>query len=66
MSAVPVRARLRSRGNWPASILVPYLHAVDDHQTANARVLQQAGAAQLVPTGVSFREQIAEVLHQMA
>ena len=27
------------------SILVPYPHAVDDHQTANARYLEQAGAA---------------------
>ncbi len=32
-----------------ASILVPYRHAVDDHQTANARFLVDAGAALLVP-----------------
>lgn len=32
-----------------ASILVPYPHAVDDHQTANARYLVDAGAALLVP-----------------
>jgi UDP-N-acetylglucosamine--N-acetylmuramyl-(pentapeptide) pyrophosphoryl-undecaprenol N-acetylglucosamine transferase len=32
-----------------ASILVPYPHAVDDHQTANARYLCEAGAAILVP-----------------
>ena len=31
------------------SILVPYLHAADDHQTANARALAEAGAAVLVP-----------------
>jgi UDP-N-acetylglucosamine--N-acetylmuramyl-(pentapeptide) pyrophosphoryl-undecaprenol N-acetylglucosamine transferase len=31
------------------AILVPFPHAVDDHQTANARVLVEAGAAQLVP-----------------
>ena len=31
------------------SILVPYPHAVDDHQTYNARFLVQAGAAQLLP-----------------
>lgn len=30
------------------SILVPYPHAVDDHQTANARVLVDAGAAQMI------------------
>ncbi len=31
-----------------ASILVPYPHAVDDHQTANARFLNSAGAAILI------------------
>lgn len=31
------------------AILIPFPHAVDDHQTANARVLVDAGAAQLVP-----------------
>ena len=32
-----------------ASVLVPYPHAVDDHQTRNARHLAAAGAAVLVP-----------------
>ena len=32
-----------------ASILVPYPHAVDDHQTANAHYLADAGAALLLP-----------------
>lgn len=32
-----------------ASILVPYPHAVDDHQTRNARFLSEKGAAFLVP-----------------
>lgn len=31
------------------SLLVPYQHAADDHQTANARALAGAGAAVLVP-----------------
>jgi UDP-N-acetylglucosamine--N-acetylmuramyl-(pentapeptide) pyrophosphoryl-undecaprenol N-acetylglucosamine transferase len=31
------------------AVLVPYPHAVDDHQTANARVLVEAGAARLIP-----------------
>ena len=32
-----------------ASILVPYPHAVDDHQTANARYLSDDGSAVLIP-----------------
>ncbi|MFT5349319.1 MAG: UDP-N-acetylglucosamine--N-acetylmuramyl-(pentapeptide) pyrophosphoryl-undecaprenol N-acetylglucosamine transferase [Planctomycetota bacterium] len=32
-----------------ASILVPYPHAVDDHQTVNARYLSDKGAAILLP-----------------
>ena len=32
-----------------ASILVPFPHAVDDHQTANARFLSTAGGAFLLP-----------------
>ena len=32
-----------------AAILVPFPHAVDDHQTANARYLADAGAARLLP-----------------
>ena len=31
-----------------AAVLVPYPYAVDDHQTANARVLVEAGAAKLI------------------
>lgn len=31
------------------SLLVPYLHAADDHQTANATALAEAGAAIVVP-----------------
>jgi UDP-N-acetylglucosamine--N-acetylmuramyl-(pentapeptide) pyrophosphoryl-undecaprenol N-acetylglucosamine transferase len=33
------------------AILVPYPHAADDHQTANARALDAAGAAILMPQG---------------
>jgi UDP-N-acetylglucosamine--N-acetylmuramyl-(pentapeptide) pyrophosphoryl-undecaprenol N-acetylglucosamine transferase len=32
-----------------ASVLVPFPHAVDDHQTLNARFLSDAGAAVLIP-----------------
>lgn len=31
------------------SVVVPYPHAVDDHQTANARFLEQVGAARILP-----------------
>lgn len=33
------------------AILVPYPHATDDHQTANARAAEQRGAAWVVPDG---------------
>jgi len=36
-----------------ASILVPFPHAVDDHQTVNARFLADAGAAVLAPQASS-------------
>ena len=33
------------------SLLVPYAHATDDHQTDNAKVLCSVGAAWLLPEG---------------
>jgi len=45
-----------------ASVLVPYPHAVDDHQTANARFLADTGAAVLVPQSGLSPERLAEVL----
>jgi UDP-N-acetylglucosamine--N-acetylmuramyl-(pentapeptide) pyrophosphoryl-undecaprenol N-acetylglucosamine transferase len=45
-----------------ASILVPYPHAVDDHQTANARTLTQAGAALLVPQEKLMPDYLSDVL----
>jgi UDP-N-acetylglucosamine--N-acetylmuramyl-(pentapeptide) pyrophosphoryl-undecaprenol N-acetylglucosamine transferase len=48
-----------------AAILVPYPHAVDDHQTANAKFLSTRGAAMLVPQGEFhpgwLRELLAEI-----
>ena len=38
-------------GAGKPAILVPYPHASADHQTANARWMQQAGAAVVVPDG---------------
>ncbi|RUO71890.1 undecaprenyldiphospho-muramoylpentapeptide beta-N-acetylglucosaminyltransferase [Idiomarina ramblicola] len=50
-----------------ASILVPLPHAVDDHQTANAKVLESRGAAILVPqtevTKGALKQQLKRLLH---
>ncbi|HEY6239270.1 MAG TPA: undecaprenyldiphospho-muramoylpentapeptide beta-N-acetylglucosaminyltransferase [Burkholderiales bacterium] len=45
-----------------ASILVPYPHAVDDHQTANACFLSDAGAAVLVQQRELSAERLATLL----
>jgi UDP-N-acetylglucosamine--N-acetylmuramyl-(pentapeptide) pyrophosphoryl-undecaprenol N-acetylglucosamine transferase len=45
-----------------ASVLVPYPHAVDDHQTANARFLAGRGAALLIPQSEFSAQRLAEVL----
>ncbi|MFO1047830.1 MAG: undecaprenyldiphospho-muramoylpentapeptide beta-N-acetylglucosaminyltransferase [Geminicoccaceae bacterium] len=44
------------------SLLVPYLHAADDHQTANAAALAEAGAAVLVPQPELTAERLANEL----
>ncbi|MBU0752540.1 MAG: undecaprenyldiphospho-muramoylpentapeptide beta-N-acetylglucosaminyltransferase [Gammaproteobacteria bacterium] len=44
-----------------ASILVPFPHAVDDHQTVNARFLANAGAAILLPQAELTPEKLALV-----
>jgi UDP-N-acetylglucosamine--N-acetylmuramyl-(pentapeptide) pyrophosphoryl-undecaprenol N-acetylglucosamine transferase len=45
-----------------ASILVPYPHATDDHQTGNARYLADAGAALLMPQDTLSAEWLSETL----
>jgi UDP-N-acetylglucosamine--N-acetylmuramyl-(pentapeptide) pyrophosphoryl-undecaprenol N-acetylglucosamine transferase len=45
-----------------ASILVPFPHAVDDHQTANARFLADAGAALLVQQRDMTAERLAALI----
>jgi UDP-N-acetylglucosamine--N-acetylmuramyl-(pentapeptide) pyrophosphoryl-undecaprenol N-acetylglucosamine transferase len=45
-----------------ASILVPFPHAVDDHQTANARFLAEKGAAILVPQREMTAEKLAMLI----
>ena len=45
-----------------ASILVPFPHAVDDHQTANARFLAERGAAMLLPQPELSAERLAALI----
>ena len=44
------------------ALLVPYPHAVDDHQTANARFMVKADAGLLLPQSELTAEKLAEVL----
>jgi UDP-N-acetylglucosamine--N-acetylmuramyl-(pentapeptide) pyrophosphoryl-undecaprenol N-acetylglucosamine transferase len=48
-----------------ASVLVPYPHAVDDHQTTNARFLSDSGAARLLPQNELTPEGLATLLQQL-
>ena len=45
-----------------ASVLVPFPHAVDDHQTSNARFLAERGAAVLVPQSEFTPHKLAGLL----
>ena len=45
-----------------ASVLVPFPHAVDDHQTRNARFLAERGAAVLVPQRELTPQKLADLL----
>lgn len=45
-----------------ASVLVPFPHAVDDHQTSNARFLSNAGAAWLLPQQELTAQRLAGLL----
>ncbi|WP_456412335.1 undecaprenyldiphospho-muramoylpentapeptide beta-N-acetylglucosaminyltransferase [Thiolapillus sp.] len=48
-----------------ASVLVPYPHAVDDHQTRNARYLVDAGAAWLLPQAELHAEVLVRQLQTL-
>lgn len=48
-----------------ASVLVPFPHAVDDHQTGNARFLAEAGAAVLLPQTELTPQRLAALLLEM-
>jgi UDP-N-acetylglucosamine--N-acetylmuramyl-(pentapeptide) pyrophosphoryl-undecaprenol N-acetylglucosamine transferase len=47
------------------AVLVPYPHAPGDHQTHNARVLSEAGAAHLVPDGETTAERLAALVEPL-
>jgi len=48
-----------------AAIFVPFPHAVDDHQTHNARFLVDAGAAWLLPQTELSPERLAQMLRSL-
>ena len=48
-----------------ASILVPFPQAVDDHQTRNAEVLVDAGAARLIAEGDDFIDRLGRCLDEI-
>lgn len=45
-----------------ASVLIPFPHAVDDHQTTNARFLSERGGALLIPQSELTPEKLAGLL----
>ena len=47
------------------AILVPYPHATDDHQTANARAMEEAGGAWLIPAAAFTPEALAVRLEEL-
>jgi UDP-N-acetylglucosamine--N-acetylmuramyl-(pentapeptide) pyrophosphoryl-undecaprenol N-acetylglucosamine transferase len=47
------------------SILIPYPHAVDDHQTSNARHLEKNGAAFLLPQADLTAKKLSELLQDL-
>ncbi len=48
-----------------AAVLVPFPHAVDDHQTGNAKYLADAGAALLIDQKAFNAEKLAALLKEM-
>jgi len=48
-----------------ASVLVPFPHAVDDHQSANARFLSERGAALLLPQSELTPQKLADTLRAL-
>jgi UDP-N-acetylglucosamine--N-acetylmuramyl-(pentapeptide) pyrophosphoryl-undecaprenol N-acetylglucosamine transferase len=49
-----------------ASLLIPFPHAADDHQTVNARALEQAGAARVYAQRSLTPRALADALAELA
>ncbi len=49
-----------------SAVLVPYPHAIDDHQTANATVLADAGAVFLIQEHELNEAALAQLLHDIS
>ncbi|WP_147163856.1 UDP-N-acetylglucosamine--N-acetylmuramyl-(pentapeptide) pyrophosphoryl-undecaprenol N-acetylglucosamine transferase [Pararhodospirillum oryzae] len=47
------------------AVLIPYPHAIDDHQTANARGMDEAGGGWLMPQGPLTPQALAERLEAL-
>lgn len=47
------------------SILIPLPHAIDDHQTANARMLEQSGGAILIPQNEANEVSLSQAIAQL-
>ncbi|KZD07006.1 undecaprenyldiphospho-muramoylpentapeptide beta-N-acetylglucosaminyltransferase [Oceanibaculum pacificum] len=47
------------------AVLVPYLHAMDDHQTANARAIEEAGGAWVMPQTAFAPKAVADRLEML-
>jgi len=45
-----------------AAIFIPFPHAIDDHQTANANVLASEGAAYLMPQSIASVDKLKEII----
>lgn len=46
------------------ALLIPLPHAIDDHQTANAMILQRAGAGQVLAQSEITKESLARLIQQ--
>ena len=47
------------------AVLVPYPHAAGDHQSANARWMERAGAAVVVPDAQLDPQRLAELVREL-